>query len=312
MAGETPKTDEPVEQPSGEPAEPAQDAEAAEREEAAAFEEAVKSTDDSRTAPKETPETVEPDEAAATASGTEASADGGTKPKEEVPEYVQLTKKQLEDLLAGVAEYREGKTTLGKRLDDAFGQLGGINQFLASLKQSGGSVKVTAEDFPELNEEFPEMAAALAKGIGQILSRSKGGAPALTEEQIKSTAATIARSEARNQARLDRMDELEPEWEIIAGKEGESTPFRQWLAAQPADYQKVVKDTWDPKVLAKAISKFKEDTKPKAPAKPPAGKPAVNVQQNRLRAAVPVRGSGTVASGELSEEDAMEKAFNSK
>lgn len=225
------------------------------------------------------------------------------------PEYVQLTQQQLDDLLQTATAVQEIKAAVGKRFDDAYGKMGGLEQTIRALQQAtplGETVTVTEEDFAELAEEYPDLAAMHATALNRVLSKVKGtgggtpasAAPPVLDPEVIRMAIT-QEVEAIEERQAERMlNWLQKDWRSIVGEKGSQTPFRQWLATQEASYQAEVTNTWDPFVMAEAIERFTTATHaptPSAgdPAPPPLPKPSAHqTRAERFRAAVPPKSTG--------------------
>lgn len=51
-----------------------------------------------------------------------------------------------------------------------------------------------------------------------------------------------------------------PDWEAVVGPKDSQTPFRTWLATQPAAYQRIILGSWDPNEIGESIDRFKAET----------------------------------------------------
>lgn len=204
------------------------------------------------------------------------------------PEYVQLTKQEVEELKARAALVQEIKATQ----DKSFGTLGNtirsIRQDLEAMRQ-GKKVDIEQADIDALREDFPPLAAALEKvrdlqviGAGSLDQDAIGK---LVDERAAAKVTTLQQSlEARFLKRVH------PDWEQY----GESADFKDWVQAQPAEYQQqlaAASDAWDSDFIGDAMTKAKEAAKQRAAASA-ASTASADTRRSRMSAAVTPRGSG--------------------
>ncbi len=105
-----------------------------------------------------------------------------------VPEYVQVTKQQLEQFQSNATKVQEITAALEQRFGTAFGKIGGLERTLKELQTAtpaGQAVQIDDKDFAEMEADFPELAKMSKAALGRILSRLKGtGTPAFDEKKI--------------------------------------------------------------------------------------------------------------------------------
>lgn len=216
-------------------------------------------------------------------------------PAVEGPKYVQITEEQLARLSAAADE----TAGLKQQMSKAFGTMGNLQQVIGRLQTAtpaGASVEVSAEDFAELAEDFPELAGHTRKGLEKIFKwlnvRGTGSASADSEQL-----AQAVRS-ARQQDAFDVLDDLHPGWRDIVGRaEDADNAFRKWLAMQSQDYQDRINTTQSASITARAIDQFKAATqvpavKPAAQPQPSTPAPKIAARKDRFQAAVQPRGAG--------------------
>jgi hypothetical protein len=227
---------------------------------------------------------------------------------------------QMKDLLARVTKIDTIEATFNKRFDESFGRIGRLQQIIKDQQAHtpvGQAVEFTEEDFKDLKQEFPELTPALIRGLNPALKRLGLTGGSLNEDR----ALEIAKAEALQSRLIQAKELLEDQvegWEAIVGPAGSTTPFRQWLAQQPQDYQTKVSTTFRPGVMAKAIQQFQQTVQPAAqPSVPPEipkpkEKPAGSTErQARLAAAVTPQGKPAAStSGNKSAEDEMREGFD--
>ena len=135
------------------------------------------------------------------------------------PEYARITKAELADLMAKAGS-----------VDKAFGKIGGIERDLAQLRQPGQPIELTADSFPLLKEQFPELAELQAKDMRELFSKIKGGGSIDTEAVEKLVSEKV--SGIRQQAIDANLDA------IVGGDwvaEFNSAECQTWKDSQPED-----------------------------------------------------------------------------
>lgn len=208
------------------------------------------------------------------------------------PEYAQITKSELADLMAKAGQ-----------VDKAFGKIGGIERVLAQIQSApaGQSVDVTDDDFADLRAEYPELAQLLIKGQKTVFGKLKGAAPdSLAIDKVVNDKVAMTRKELID-SHLDA---------IVGGdwvKEVNSPAYATWIATQPADIKALgASDSLrDASTLMRTFSTFKAKPTPK----PEPAKPSARKQQ--LEAAISPKGTGAIPTGgPRTEEEAFEAVFN--
>jgi len=226
------------------------------------------------------------------------------------PKYVQITEEQYARLNAAADE----TAGLKQQMSKAFGTMGNLQQVIGRLQTAtpaGASVEISAEDFAELAEDFPELAGHTRKGLEKIFKRlnvrGTGGPATVDSEQL----ASAVRS-ARQQDAFDVLDDLHPGWRDIVGRaEDADNAFRKWLATQSQDYQDRINTTQSASITARAIDQFKAASsssgsaavKPAASPQPSTPAPKIAARKDRFQAAVQPRGAGGPPSPSSSNAD---------
>ncbi len=250
-----------------------------------------------------------------------------------VPEPVQLTKAQLDQLTGLLQAMPEIQASLEKVRRDTFGRIGGIEGLVKQIQSatpSGESVVLTREDFlsddasRDVLDDFPLVFDTIIAGVNKALSKGKvkgtaqPAAPVsvpaeVVPQTIPSTTQTPATPATRANAE-DEMEALREDWTRIIGPDPlvvpgvAPTPFRQWLATQPEPYRQKVLMTESPLILNAAITKFEQAT---VPAPTPQAPDASHARRARLEAAIPLKGDGRAPAGKeaQTEEQAMRDAY---
>lgn len=235
------------------------------------------------------------------ATGTETVSVPTEVPAASPPVIAQVTDVQLQDLIAKANRVDELHAVIEKLRGESFGRLGQLQDVVKQLQTAsttGAPVEISEADLQELKEEYPDIAGLLTKGLARVLAKKPAGSAAhvdvqaLVDERVAKERADIAkdvdakRTLDRQELAIERLTDRHEDWREVVGAEDSTTPFRQWLAAQPADYAKVIHETWDPRVMAKALDKFKAGIQ--TPVVPPSH--STDPRTRRLAEAVQPKG----------------------
>lgn len=247
----------------------------------------------------------------------EATAELPEVPAEPAPEFVQVTKAELEELKASAAKITTIEAALTKQHRDTSGRMGGVEQTLKELRsaiQQGHAVDISEEDFEELKQEFPDVAKMFVAGMNRAASKRKGSAapgttPALVFDPEKIAEIVNGTVEQRVEAKFIEREQVSamktvtkavPDWRQIR----DTQEWKDWVMAQPDEKRTMILDSWDPDELIPVFNEFKERNKPASP-KPPAPSP----KRNRFADGVQPRSvSGTTAQPVEDDFDAGFKA----
>jgi hypothetical protein len=228
--------------------------------------------------------------------------DSGAQPAEQQPEFVQLTRQEVEELKARAALVQEIKATQ----DKSFGTLGGtirsIRQDLDALRQ-GKKVEIDQADIDALREDFPPLAAALEK-VRDLQVVTAGGldADAISKMVEDKAAAKVTEYRQGLESRLLRR--VHPDWEQYQ----ESPEFSAWVGSQPAEFQQQLakaSEDWNSDFIADAMTAAKKA----AQATSRARDDDASTRRSRMSAAVTPRGSGSTAGP--NDDDAFHAGFKS-
>jgi len=229
------------------------------------------------------------------------------------PKMLTVPEDEYRKLLDGVARIEEIETSLEKQFGTAFGKIGGIERVIDQLKSSapaGGKIELTEEVVADLAAEFPEMGKLQFKSFQKLvdLINSNTGTinPAL-QDAAQPSAPVIDEEAIERRVRRaiaeETLNEFDEKWKETIGIPDDKgaipdTPFRQWLATQPKEYQTRVRSTYSASILTDALTKFK------AVQKKAQGRREV------LDAAVEVTGSGGQApNASPSDDDDFNSGF---
>jgi hypothetical protein len=256
-----------------------------------------------------------PAEKPAAGAKTETAApEGATAAEAEpAPEFVQITKKDWEDVRAAAARTASYDAQFSK----LYGTLGNQQKLVAALQKQtpeGGKVEIPKDAFSAMERDFPELAAQTRAALEAALSgiHGTGNAAATDDGKIETMMqAYVAKRE------LEALEDQFPDWRQTVGavdatreQPDPDHPFRKWLASKNLAYQNRINSTESAAVIGRAISMFQAETKAaaaKANAKPAApATPQADARAQRLRDAVQPRGSNAVAgTNNPNDEDAQ-------
>lgn len=267
--------------------------------------------------PTETPaadDDVTPPEENGAAGGapSAATASQQTPPAQnDQPQYAQITVQEYQDLLAKAGRVDE----LNGKLDTSFGRFGQkikeISDRLDASAAAGDPIRVEDDDVKDLVNEFPEMGGLVRKTLENIVSKIKVGAPvapqaAPFDPSVLETAEARAVQRAKIELTEETLDFTHEGWrELIGIKQADGTvpqtEYRTWLATQPEDYQKRVRNSFSAGVIGKSIDDFR------------AAKEAKQQQANRRRTVISTsvtpRGDGGGVPTRSSDDDDFNAGF---
>lgn len=242
---------------------------------------------------------------------------------EKKPEHVQITKDQFDRFVKAADETVAIRTEMAK----SFGTFGNtIQQLTKKLQEAtmhGEPIKLTKAIVAKLEKDFPELAEGQYDALEQLVKLINESGGRGTKEETPSAPAKDDPSEALRKERLtEAVEELEdayPDWKDIVGAVSDGKfdpkhPFRAWLATQPEEYQQKVNGTNNPRVIERAIDRFKaheaEQAKTVKKPEPPKPNPQTESRKQLLRETVQPRGAGHEPPAQKTAEDHFREGFN--
>jgi hypothetical protein len=233
-----------------------------------------------------------------------------------VPQMLSVPAEEYNQLVTTVVRLNDLYGEHGKKFDQAFGKIGGMEDFVKRLQKdtpTGEALSLTDEDMAELSEEFPSIATGMKTALNKVLSRSKGtGSSALDDNKINEILKPILDQErANNQFALvqertkikqdmqrEQVLDVHPDFDAVRQTED----FQAYLAKLPKD----VADTWKPRIIIETVTNYKASKVKPAPQK--------NARSEALAAAVNPKGSGPAMKGksEQSLDDAFDEGFKGR
>lgn len=224
------------------------------------------------------------------------------------PVLAKITDEDWKKTMASATKIDEIAAALEQRFGAAFGKIGGLEQTVRALQTAtpaGHAIEITDEDFKEMQQDFPDLAAMQIKGLNRALSRLKGTGPATVDPAVIETLVDQRVQHREEQRAMEQMTSRRADWKEIVGDQEKPTPYRTWLSQQDTDYQALVAGTWDPEVIDKSIDTFlKQQAKPQAPK----GKPG-DSRREMLVGGIAPRSAGGSHPKARTEEDEMMDGF---
>lgn len=200
-------------------------------------------------------------------------------------------------LLALLNEIPERSALTEKEIRQLHGKFGEVNKALQELKSSNSgtaNVRVTADQFKRLGQEFPEIAEMLAEDLAGMSLNASGGNfnPEFMQSEVAKVRDEMNQTMQKNLLTIQHRD-----WAKVVG----SGEFGKWKQSLPAEDQQQLDNSWDAMYLGEKITDFKswrDKTN--------------NTQQQRntrLANAILPKTSNNVSRGLMTEEDAFAAQF---
>ena len=254
-------------------------------------------------APTETPGQGAEGQGQGGESSNTAANGGTTTDSGAAPEYVQLTKQELEELRSRAALIEEVRATQEKSFGTAFGKLGDVERRLKALSEGTPVAEISQEEIDTLRADgFEPLANALEK-IRGIRSIAVGGAvdESKVEELVQQR---IAPAIQRMELRL--LSKEHPDW-----KEIDADPaFPAWVRSKGDEFvQKLAaaSNAYDSETISQAMTEFKAHRTAQAATRQRQEANA-NARRSRFDAAVTPRGTGTAPPA--NPDDEFDAGFN--
>lgn len=230
-------------------------------------------------------------------------------PEPEKPKMFGRTEDEITELLGEIPAMKDGYR---KQIDGLAGRVGTLNAALQKLQQDtprGEAVTVTDADMPEFVGEYPELAGMTKAALNNVLKRLnlRGSSidPAVIDERVNALV-TDKVSNERVAIHRELLDGLTPGWTEVVGLPVNGitpkTPYRDWLATQPLDYQTKLSASNNAFEIGESVKKFQ------------ANQEIISKRQtqNKQRLADAIQPTGSVAArGVISEQQAADAAFKS-
>jgi len=237
--------------------------------------------------PTETPPGDSDDEAGA---GEQAKG-ADEQQSQAAPEYVKLTRQELEELKTRAALIEQIKATQDKSFGTMGGRIREIRQRIDSLT-NGKRIQIEQHEIDELRKDGFEAHAKALEKLRDLQVVNAGVDPASVEKMVDERAgAKLAEYRQQMESRLLR--KVHPDWETYQASED----FAAWVQAQPAEYRAQLakaSDNWDSDFIAEAMTKAKDAAKKKAAPSATTRRPPPS-RETVLEAAIQPRGTGAAS-----------------
>lgn len=223
------------------------------------------------------------------------------------PQEAELPQAEPEPTVASLAEELKAfKARIATSTGDAneirklHGAVGDINRTLKALQTPAKAEEAPADDelaaalksAEDAAEEYPEVVGPLVNALKASLKRQ----PAQTQPKDFDQRVTTAVSRAREADALEALAEAHPDFETVR----ETPEYKTWLASKTPEFQERFLTTWNPAVVAKGLTEFKDSLKTR------------ERKQSRLAAAVIPQGTTQRAGpSTLKDEDGLLIGYNS-
>lgn len=218
--------------------------------------------------PTETPEPQASTPAAETPAAAAAPAPDPAPAQDKSPSITELS-----DELKALREKVKGMTGDADATRRMHGEIGNINR---TLQQLQAQAKAKPDDAPandeltaaitqaeEVANEYPELAGPLVKVIKSMQAQIAKQSTAQPESVDVSTLVSKEVLKFRAQDENDAIVALKadhPDYITVR----ETPEYRAWLASKTPEYQEMFNNTWNPAVVSKGLTEFKESLKAKA------------------------------------------------
>lgn len=251
---------------------------------------------------------ADPDKAPAAASGDRTSA---TPEADSLPKTMMVPVDEYNQLVSTVSALNTQFGEHGRKLDNAFGKIGGVERFIEGVQKAtptGEAIVLSDDDMKTIAENFPSLSKDLQGVLNTALAKVKGtGVPVVQtvdDERINNLVAPMIEAErarARSEQREEVLD-VHPDMDTVK----DSAEFKKWFGEQPEAYRQKA-NTWRPTRIIAVLNDFKAAAK----ASPPP--PAKDTRAEALAAAVNVRGSrpAPTGGGKKTDDDEFNAGFAS-
>lgn len=140
------------------------------------------------------------------------------------------------------------------------GEIGNINRTIQQMQSAPkGEAPATDEvaaalaDAEEIANEFPEIGAPMVRALKALASRA---APQMQAPDIADIESHIEAkvSQIRQKDAMEALTEEHPDWQTVR----ETPEYKNWLSGKTPEFQQRFTTTWNPAVVAKGLTDFKD------------------------------------------------------
>lgn len=143
------------------------------------------------------------------------------------------------------------------------GEIGNINRTLKAMQSTSAKTDEAPAD-DELAaalrnaeaaaEEYPEVVGPLVKALKASIARQPA-AQAQPEDLAERVTAAV--SKARETDAIEALKEEHPDFETVR----DTPEYKTWLTSKPPEFQQKFLNTWNPAVVARGLTDFKDSLK---------------------------------------------------
>lgn len=181
-------------------------------------------------------------------------------PVAEVPAEpdVKTLAEELKDLKARVASTAGDAYEVRK----LHGAVGDINRTLKALQNPAqptpddSELSAALKQAESVAEEFPELAGPLVKALKLSMSRQ----PQQTKPEDITERVSAQVIQLRQQDAVEMLREEHPDFETVR----DTQEYKSWLAGKTPEFQDRFNSTWNPAVVSRGLTEFKDSLKTKA------------------------------------------------
>lgn len=247
------------------------------------------------------------------------SVDAPIVPSEEVPTgddegaaAAPSAGSQYEELTSTLNLLKEKVANHDKRMDDAFGRIGSVQEFVKRIQTqtpAGETVpELTDEDMAEFRKELPSMTDDMKKLLNIALKKVKGTGPVIPAQDVQGEVRNVIATE-RGQIVGEVTRQIQRDFVLAEHSDFDDvikTPeFKEFIKTKPREVQL----SWSPPVVIKTMNEFKSMRKAASKSTQAGDEGRASV----LSAGVNPKGAGVaLAKGpkHLSDEDQFNAGFN--
>ncbi len=142
------------------------------------------------------------------------------------------------------------------------GEIGNINRTLKALQTPAKAEEAPADDelaaaikdAEAIAQEMPEIAGPLVKALKASLNRPQ---PAQIKSEDIDERVTAAVSKARETDAIEALKEEHPDFMTVR----DTPQYKAWLTSKTPEFQERFNTTWNPAVVARGLTEFKDSLK---------------------------------------------------
>lgn len=218
------------------------------------------------------------------------------------PEFMQLTRQEVETLRSKAAEVDSLRDDLHRKVSGAYGKMGTLEQQLQQLRNAGRKVEITDEMLAEdgLNE-YPELATGIKKLLTRVLSQSPTPVAAEAAVATDTTGQPTAPIEdvveqkvaqVRHELAIEALKDRHPDFDEVR----KAPAYADWVKTLPAETQEQIRTSVNPYFAARVMDNFKAAAKKKTET--------ATTRQKIMEAAATPRGTtGSAPSGRTADDE---------